>query len=244
MDVKRITVAFAVTIAMVSMARSVRADDQASYDRLLAKPHTVAMLHAGIIALPTAPISASHQGGSTFLGAIGKGDATIETGVDIVFRLHKDWAFGAGVLFGPRPTSDTEYGGNSGLARTHSRSYWYWGVEGRWIPLHYRWLEGWVGLHAGEVIVGDRFDTDVGQPRPTILGTREVTIRSEGFATGIQAGADWLLTEHFVFGVVGRSDVWVLPNSQACSSIHDCATLSGAQFAFEIGLTVGYRIPL
>lgn len=242
MDVKPLTLAVIALVAASSV--TARADEQSSYDRLLAKPHTVAMLHAGIIALPTAPISASHQGGSTLFGTIGKGDATIETGGDIIFRLARDWAFGASVLFGPRPTSDTEYGGNSGLARTHSRSYWYWGLEGRWIPLRYRWLEGWVGLHAGEVIIGDRYDTDVGVARPAILGTREVTIRSEGFATGLQAGADWLLTDHFVFGVIGRGDLWVLPSEQACSSIGDCSTLSGSVLAFEIGLTVGYRIPL
>jgi hypothetical protein len=233
-----------IVVGIVTSASVAGADEQAAYDRLLAKPHTVAMLQAGIIGLPTAPISSSQRGGSTFLGSIGKGDATIETGLDVMFRMQKDWAFGAGILFGPRPTSDTQYGGTSGLPRTHSRSYWYWGVEGRWIPLHYRWLEGWVGVHAGEVIVGDRFNTDVGQPQPGILGSRQVTIRSEGFATGLQAGADWLLNDHFVFGVIGRGDLWVLPSEQSCSSIGDCATLSGAVMAFEIGLTVGYRIPL
>ncbi len=230
-------------IALALTASAARADDQRSYDRLLAKPHTVAMLQAGILALPNAPISQSHPGGDTFLGTLGKGDATIETGLDVVFRLARDWAFGAGILFGPRPTSEAVPGGNPSLARAHSRSYWYWGVEGRWIPLHYHWLEGWVGVHAGEVILGDRFDTD-GPPRPAILGTREVTIRTEGFATGLQAGADWLLTDHFVFGVVGRGDLWVLPSTQASSSIGDRATLTGAVFAFEVGLTVGYRIQL
>ena len=141
MDVSLAISRAAIVVGIVSSASGAFADEQAAYDRLLAKPHTVAMLQAGIIGLPNAPISSSQRGGSTFLGSIGKGDATIETGLDVVFRLHKDWAFGAGILFGPRPTSDTQYGGNSSLPRTHSRSYWYWGVEGRWIPLHYRWLE-------------------------------------------------------------------------------------------------------
>jgi hypothetical protein len=223
-----------------------RADEAAtpSYETLLSRRHTVAMLQGGIIALPGAPISTSQRGGNTPFGSIGKGDATVEAGVNVIFRVERDWSFGAGVLFGPKPTSDTQYGGTSGLPRTHSRSYLVWGVEGRWLPIRQRYVEGWLGLSAGEVILADRFDTDVGTSRAAILGSRQVTVRSEGFATGLQIGADWLVTEHVVVGISGRGNLWLLPSEQACTPIGDCATLSGAVFAFELGLSVGYRIPL
>ena len=152
---------FAAALACaLAWSAGARADEAAtpSYETLLSRRHTVAMLQGGIIALPGAPISTSQRGGNTPFGSIGKGDATVEAGVNVIFRVERDWSFGAGVLFGPKPTSDTQYGGTSGLARTHSRSYLVWGVEGRWLPLRQRYVEGWLGLSAGEVILADRFD--------------------------------------------------------------------------------------
>jgi hypothetical protein len=35
-----------------------------------------------------------------------------------------------------------------------------------------------------------------------------------------------------------------LPKSPRCSSIGDCATLGGAVLVLELGLTIGYRLPL
>src|SRR6185437_11331189 len=48
---------------------------------ILDRRHTVAEAEAGIIALPSAPISAANRGGSTPIGSVGNGDATIELGV-------------------------------------------------------------------------------------------------------------------------------------------------------------------
>lgn len=249
MALKRASVPAACALLLLAGSARAGGDDEheaAAYERLLGRPHTVALLQAGILALPFAqPLSPRTQGGNVpFVGALGQGDATVETGVNVIFRVARDWAFGAEFEFGPRPTSDTQYGGNSGLPRTHARSYVFWGLEGRWFPLRYKWLEGWVGLSAGEVVLADRFGTDVGDPKPTILGQRQVTISTEGFSTGLQVGSDWLLTEHVVFGVVTRADLWVLPTTPACTAIGDCATLSGGVFAFEVALNLGYRIPL
>ena len=235
-----------VAVALGLLQSAARADDgpSPSYESLLSRRHTVAMFQTGIVALPGAPISASQRGGNTPFGTIGRGDATVEVGVNVIFRVARDWSFGAGVLFGPKPTSDAQYGGTSGLARTHSRSYLVWGLEGRWLPIRHRYVEGWVGVSAGEVVLADRFETDVGTSRAAILGARRVTVRSEGFASGLQVGADWLVTERLVLGVNGRGNLWVLPSDEACTAIGDCATLSGPVFAFELGLSVGYRIPL
>ena len=212
--------------------------------RVVDRPHTVAALEVGVLALPTAPVSQSEKGGDVpLLGTIGRGDATIQMGIHVLYRGGRAWAIGAGVLFAPRPTSDTQYGGLSGLPRTHQRSYLFVGVEARYVPVHTKIIEGWVGLSGGGVVVADRFYTDVATTIPS-LGATGVTLPSEGLALGVQLGVDWLLTDRLVAGLAIRAHRWILPNEPSCSAIGDCTTLLGTTEAFEFGLTFGYRIPL
>jgi hypothetical protein len=217
--------------------------DQAAA-RLIDRPHTIAELEAGIIALPTAPISAGQRGGDTPFGTIGRGDATLQTGLHVLYRWERRFAVGAGILFAPLPTSDSQYGGLRSLPRSHSRSYFFIGGEGRYIPLHYRLFEAWAGLSVGGVVVADRFTTDAGDRVAPILGTQEVTVRSEGFAFGAQLGASYYLSENWIAGANFRLYRWMLPESPRCTSIGDCATLNGTVEALELGLTIGYRLPL
>jgi hypothetical protein len=81
---------------------------------------------------------------------------------------------------------------------------------------------------------------------PSILGTNTVTVSTEGFSVGIQAGADYLITDAWVLGLALGADQWLLPFSpdNSCDPIRDCPTLTGSVRAFEVGVTVGYRIPL
>jgi len=218
------------------------ADD--ALNRIIDRPHTVAELEAGIIALPTAPISAGQSGGDTPFGTIGRGDATMQLGIHVLYRWNRLFAVGAGVLFSPLPTSDTEYGGLRALPRTHARSYFFIGGEGRYIPLHYKFVEAWVGVSVGGVVVADRFTTNAGDEVAPIIGTKEVTVRTEGFAFGLQLGGSYFLSENWIAGLNFRAYEWMLPNAQRCSSIGDCATLSGNVEALELGLTIGYRLPL
>lgn len=221
-----------------------KAASDAALSRIIDRPHTVAELEAGIIALPTAPISAGQSGGATPFGTIGRGDATLQTGLHVLYRWQRAFAAGAGVIFSPLPTSDPEYGGLRQLPRTHSRSYFFIGGEGRYIPLHYRFLEGWVGVSVGGVVIADRFTTDAGDRVAPILGTKEVTVRTEGFAIGAQVGGNYFLSENWIAGLNFRGYEWFLPVAPRCSSIGDCATLSGNVLALELGLTIGYRLPL
>jgi hypothetical protein len=148
------------------------------------------------------------------------------------------------VLYAPFPTTDPEYGGLRSLPRTHTRSYFFIGGEGRYIPVHYRFLEAWVGLSLGAVIVADRFTTDAGDKVAPIIGTKEVTVRTEGFAFGVQFGGSYFISESWIAGINFRADRWILPEQPRCSSIGDCATLSGTVEALQLGLTIGYRLPL
>lgn len=222
---------------------------------LLDRPHTIAELELGIIALPNAAISPADQGGATPIGTFGKGDATLQTGAHLLYRATRDWAFGAGTVFAPRPTSDPNFGGASGLMRTHSRSYLFLGGEVRYFPVRSRWFEGWLGMTGGVVVVADRFTTENSPRVPAIFGNSTQSVSTEGFAVGVQAGADYLVTDEWVIGLALRADQWILPSkssqsflpfstASSCDPLNDCPTLSGSVRALEIGVTVGYRIPL
>jgi hypothetical protein len=208
------------------------------------RPHTMAMAEAGIMTLPDAPISAAQRGGDTPFGTIGRGDATVQVGMHLLYRANASWAVGAGVQFGPSPTADTEYGGLAALPRTHSRSYLTLGGEVRYIALRAGAVELWTGLTAGGVVIADRFITEVGADRPTFFGTREVTIRTEGFSFGLQVGGNYNVTERWVAGLAARTHRWILPSTPTCSPIGDCSTLNGGVVVYDLGLTLGYRIPL
>jgi hypothetical protein len=228
-----------------------RAMARHDHPSLLDRAHTVAELEMGIITLPSAPISAANRGGATPLGTIGSGDATMQVGVHLLYRATREWAFGAGALFSPFPSSDSKYTGGAGnLPRTHKRSYLFLGGEVRYFPLRSRWFEAWFGIDAGGLIIADRFSTDNAPQVPSILGTSEVNVSTEGFAAGLQVGADYLINDSFVLGLAVRADRWVLPTQKplaqetSCDPINDCPTLTGSVGAFELGLTFGYRIPL
>jgi hypothetical protein len=220
-------------------------DDDASANRdwLMKRKHTLAELELGFIALPNAPISPGQRGGNLPIGTIGHGDATATVGIHFLYRGGSDWEIGAGALFSPLPTSDNTYGGASGLARTHSRSYLWLGTEARYIPLHLKTLEGWVGFAIGGIVVADRFDT-AATPVPPILGSNEVTVRTEGGSVGVQAGGDWAFSERLSLGIAARLDHWILPAEATCTPIGDCSTLTGPVAEIEFGIRLGYRIPL
>jgi hypothetical protein len=192
--------------------------------------------------LPTAPINQKQASGT--IGVL-HGDVAIQTGIHILYRWNRDFAAGAAAIFAPSPLAkNNEYGGLRSLPRTHSRTYLFLGGEGRWIPIHTGFVEGWVGLSGGGIIVADRFSTDVGDDVPEILGQKEVTIRTEGLSLGAQGGVNYYLTEHWIAGADLRGYAWFLPSTPRCSSIGDCASLSGTVEAFELGLTIGYRLAL
>jgi hypothetical protein len=232
-------------------ARAQETSSPSPYPVLLDRAHTVAELEGGILVLPNAPISPAHRGGATPLGAVGNGDATVQTGIHVLYRANSVWAIGAGALFAPNPTSDPNYGGaNPQLSRTHSRSYLFLGGEARYYPLRLGSFAGWLGMTAGGLIVADRFATNSGPAVPSLLGTKIVNVSTEGAAVGVQLGADYLITDRVVIGLALRADRWFLPaqkpfsQESSCDALGDCPTLTGSVDAFEVGLKVGYQIPL
>ncbi len=246
MALKRIAAAAAL-FAVSALCASAHAENlqvlSTGPEGIIDRPHTIAELETGIIALPNAPLSPSRQGGETPFGSIGKGDATVLVGMHLLYRWSRQFAVGAGFLLGPLPTSTTEYGGNANLSRKHARSYLLVNTELRYIPFHSKRFEAWFGMTAGGVVVSDRYSTDTEQV-PAILGVPDVTIRTEGYTIGVEAGGSWMFSDRWVAGVILRTDRWFLPNSQQCSPIGDCGTLTGSVESVQFGLTIGYKIPL
>jgi hypothetical protein len=250
---RRARIAVVVAAASLVATRAAVADEPVAraFEAPPDRPHTVAVIEAGIIALPTAPISAAFQGGATPFGRVGKGDATVLTGLHLLYRTNREWAIGATAMFAPRPTSDPYTGSAGNVTRTHTRSYLVLGGEARYYPLRLRWLEGWIGAEAGGVVIADRFTTNA-PPVPSFLGTTTVTVSTEGFALGLQAGADYLFADQWVLGLAARADSWLLPTSgqkpfsqiSSCDAVGDCPTVSGGVLAFEFGITLGYKLPL
>ena len=241
----------AALLLLCTFATHASADDVEKWndalDRgVISRPHTLAELEAGAIVLPSAPISNGQRGGNVPLVGIGTGDATIQLGVHLLYRATPSFAVGAAVLFAPRPTSDTGYGlgGSSGLSRTHSRDYLFIGGEGRWVPLHYKLFEGWLGAQAGGIIIADRFITNDAGAYSNELGAPEVNERTEGFSAGLQLGISYSFSESFVVGFTLRANAWILPSTPQCSAIGDCATLDKSTIVYEGGFLFGYRLPL
>lgn len=209
---------------------------------MIDRPHTIAEIEAGIVALPAATIAEAQSSRDTTFDRIG--DATFQTGLHLLYRWNRSFAAGAGIMFSPFPTSSELYGGVRGLSRTQSRSYFFIGGELRFIPLHYRFFEGWIGASVGGIVVADRFRTNGGDDVAPIVGSKESTVRSEGFAFGAQLGGNYFLSENWIVGANSRIYQWMLPSKARCSSLGDCATLTGAVQALEFGLTIAYRLPL
>ncbi len=238
---------FALGLLRPGAARADDGDVPDASELLAERRYTLMELEVGVIALPNAPISPAQRGGNLPLpiGTIGHGDATMSVGAHFLYRGGPDWALGAGFLLSPLPTSDPEYGSSQGYQQTHSRAYLWLGTEARYIPLHFRTLEGWVGFTVGAVVVADRFDTNApSTPSEAFTGPPEVTVRTEGGSVGVQVGGDWAFTEHLTLGLALRLDNWILPATSTCTPIGDCSTLTGPVSEFEIGLRLGYRLPL
>jgi hypothetical protein len=210
----------------------------------LAHPHSLAMLEAGIIALPFAPISQATRGGATPFGAVGTGDSTLLMGLRTLFRLDPSWGLGAGILLGPRPTTEEYALPGTDIERIHSRSYFTVSGELRYFPVRISWVEIWCGVIGGIVTIADRYETANAPRLPKILGTPATTVRTEGLSLGAQIGADGMLTERWTLGVTLRSQAWVLPTTARKNAFGDVATVTGLVAVEEVAVNVGYRIGL
>lgn len=198
----------------------------------------------GFLALPNAPISDGHRGGSFPLTTIGHGDATPNIGLHFLYRGGPRWAAAASGRFTPFPTVDDEYGAGSGLKRTHERAYFTATLEGRFYLVTKGPLQLYVGGEGGAVVIVDRFRTLGGEQVPAVYGQHAVNLRTEGITLSVLGGINYELSERWLIGTTLRTGAWLLPSKPVCGTLGDCATLRTDAGVVELGLIVGFRSPL
>ncbi len=161
-----------------------------------------------------------------------------------------DFAFGAGITwaFGLRPADAV--GGEAlgqSLQREHSRSYFAFEGLFRYHlagPGAWQW---WVGATLGGVVVNDSWSTSADRDPyadTAFVGPRGITLATEGLAVGLAAGAHWRFADEFVFGGRMRYANWLFPDEREVSPLGDSASLAGRVDVVDVGLTIGYLLPL
>ncbi|HEY3501118.1 MAG TPA: hypothetical protein VGK73_40770, partial [Polyangiaceae bacterium] len=153
------------------------------------------------------------------------------------------FAFGAGVLVGLIPTASPRQD-PEGPQRDHTRSYFT--LEGviRYYPYVGRSFEAWVGAVGGLVVVSDQFQVPDENDNRALLGTRGVTIASEGASLGLAIGMAYELAEHWSLIGSLRLTQWFLPRVPETDPLGSEASLTGRNTASSLSFGVAYRLPL
>ena len=206
--------------------------------RQLDKPYTQGEAGIGMLTLPATKVCLTAPNTCT------RGDASAEGYVWMLHRASRRFAIGAGATYAPATSTDTPQKTYSNLSRSHEREYVMADIMGRYYALRSDWLEGWLGMTLGAVVVNDRYTTKTENPSAPIIGPSGVMMRSEGLSMGIAAGLGWTFTTNWSLEASLRSAWWFLPDTRACAPTGDCATLSGNVAVFTLGAGVAYRIAL
>jgi len=205
------------------------------------RPYTLAQLGVGLLTLPAADVCLTATQCS-------KGDTSVEIDFWQMYRASPAFAIGAGASFALRPTTDTpttQMMAESGVTRSHTRSYFLVEAQGRYYWLRFETIEAWFGATAGGVIVSDRYAVEGGeQPTAALIGPRSSTVRTEGGALGLLLGGQWSFAPNWGLGISARYMRWFLPHEAATSVFLDRATLTDQQSVLNFGISCSYRIAL
>lgn len=201
------------------------------------RPMGIAEAHVGVLTLPAAEVCAERSAGCK------KGDLSFAVEAWQLYRMNQSIAFGAGLVLGLIPTAHPRQDPEA-VERDHTRSYLT--VEGtlRYYPYVGENLEVWGGLVAGLVVVSDRFQVVAAREERALLGTRGVTLRTEGGSLGAAAGFAYRLSEHFAFVATARYTEWFLPVKPATDPLGSEASLTGHNSVVSGGVGLAYRVPL
>jgi hypothetical protein len=201
------------------------------------QPMGIAEAHVGALTLPAAEVCAERSAGCK------KGDVSFAVEAWQLYRMNQKLAFGAGLVLGLIPTAHPRQDPEA-IEREHTRSYLT--VEGtlRYYPYIGENFEAWGGLVAGLVVVNDRFHVVTTADDRALLGTRGVTLRTEGASLGAAAGFAYRLSEHFSFVATARYTEWFLPLKPATDPLGSEASLTGHNSVVSAGIGLAYRVPL
>ena len=204
-----------------------------SYDR----PYTLAELGVGLLTLPSADVCLKGQ-------ACTKGDTSVELDFWQLYRANRAFAVGAGATVAVKPTTD--YPASAGqLDRSHTRSYFLVEAVARYYWLTPGWMEAWLGVTGGAVIMSDRYSVEGGEKsNVALLGPGSSTVRTEGATVGALLGAQWTFATNWAAGLSIRYARWFLPSEPMTNAFLDRATLTGSQGMLDIGILCSYRIAL
>jgi hypothetical protein len=236
--VVRLVLSLATALGAATFSASVRADTPSLPSGGAAdRPYTVAQLGVGLLTLPAADVCLR-------LRPCTKGDNSIEADFWQLYRANRYFAIGAGASVALTPVTDNPPS-DSGIDRSHTRSYFLVEAQGRYYAVRAETFEAWLGLTAGAVIVSDRYAIDSGeQTSAAIIGPRASTVRTEGAAVGMLIGGNWSFAPNWAVGLTARYMQWFLPHDAATTIFLDRATLTDQQSALNFGISCSYRIAL
>jgi hypothetical protein len=190
-----------------------------------------------VLTLPGAEVCVERSAGCK------KGDVVFAPEGWELYRWSTEWAFGAGVTLGLLPTAHPRQPPEL-IPRDHTRSYLTFEGMLRYYAYVGEHTEAWVGPFGGLVVVNDRFQVVDGDDDRALLGTRGVTVRTEGGSVGLAAGGAYSLTEHWYFLGNLRLSQWFLRWTPHKDPLGSEASLSGRNTAITVSLGLGYRAAL
>jgi hypothetical protein len=227
----------AALVAPGAAADGVQVSGEAAAARSYDRPYTLAQLGIGFLSLPSAKVCLKGRDCT-------KGDTSIELDFWQLYRANRSFAVGAGATLAVVPTTDNPPSA-AGIDRSHTRSYFLVEAVGRYYFLTPSWMEAWLGVTVGGVIVSDRYSSDeVEASRYALIGPGSATIRTEGGTVGAQLGAQFPFAANWAAGLSVRYARWFLPSQAATNAFQDRATLTDQLGMLNIGILCSYRIPL
>jgi hypothetical protein len=241
---RRFTIAACGAAAIAALfSRSARADEAAQSRAGLAakiydRPYTLAQLGVGLLWLPSADVCLKGR-------PCTKGDRSFELDFWQLYRANRAFAVGAGATIAITPTTDNPPSSTAGIDRSHTRSYFMVEAVGRYYWFTPTWMESWVGVTVGGVIVSDRYSVEGREvSNVALVGPGSSNVRTEGATVGAQFGAQWTFATNWAAGFTVRYARWFLPNQPANNVFLDRATVAGGQGMLDIGILCSYRIAL
>jgi hypothetical protein len=203
----------------------------------LDRPIGMAEANVGVLTLPDAEVCAQRSAGCN------NGDLSFALEGWEIYRANLRLAFGAGFMLGLIPIAHPRQAPEA-IERDHTRSYLT--VEGvfRYYPYVGETMEVWIGPVGGLVVLSDQFQVANIQDDRALLGTRGVTIRTEGGSIGAGTGFAYQLAEHWALIGSFRFTQWFLPSKPATDPLGSEASLTGKNTAFSLSFGVAYRLPL
>lgn len=203
----------------------------------MTRPVGIAEGNLGVVILPLAEVCVERSAGCN------EGDVVFAFEGWELYRWSPEWAFGAGVMLGLLPTAHPRQPPET-IPRDHTRSYLTFEGMLRYYPYVGESMEAWFGPFGGLVVVNDRFQVVDQDDDRDLLGTRGVTVRTEGGSLGLAAGMAYELANHWSLLGSLRLSQWFLSWTPQEDPLGSEASLSGRNSAITLSLGIGYRVAL